>query len=557
MKINLSSTSFLLPKNKSWEHLSNLKDISFSEYGDIFSNMSKLKKAKKYDIEFFMIFLPDLLDYFDTKQDKNLEKKKIDNLILLIKSKIIKNNNRIVICISDFLYSNTINFSQAPQNSKQIKNYLINDLYDLAKKFKNLYIVDIDNIFSKDGLNNCFDQRNYYLCGCRLSILGIEILAKNLRKILNRIYFTNKKVLILDADNTLWGGIVAEDGINKIQIKEDGEGFAFFDFQRAIKKIKEDGVILVIVSKNNEMDVLSVFKKHKSMFLKEEDITNFKVNWNEKTDNIIKLSKELDLGLDSFVFWDDNPIEREKVRRNLKNVTVIEPDKDVSNWTKQLLEYEGFSKFVVTGSDKLKSKQYKIRGKFISDKSKSHNEFDYLKSINLKPKKININDSNLSRAIQLSQKTNQFNLRSIRYNSNDFAKIKKNKICFLVNLKDIYGDHGIIALIILEKINKDSLFIDTFLMSCRVLGRYLESWILGEIKKIALNKRFKNIIIEYIPSKRNQIVEKFLKSSKSKEIERYKIQELFKKHKNYFSNKKSKFYILKTSEKLKNLKIYE
>ena len=287
---------------------------------------------------------------------------------------------------------------------------------------------------------------------------------------------------------TLWGGVLAEDGIENIQIGQDGIGAAFSDFQRAIIKIKNSGVLIILVSKNEKSDIEKVLKTHQSMILKKKDVTAMKVNWNEKSSNIKQLSSDLSLGLNSFVFWDDNPIEREKVRAQLKDVDVIEPTVDVTNWPKQLLEYKGFSKFIISKEDGTKTKQYKIREKFEQDKHSSRDEINYLKSIKIKPRIIKIDKSTINRTVQMCQKTNQFNLRTKKYDLKDILRLNDKNISFLVKLKDSYGDHGIVSFVSLKVENDKFIFIDTFLMSCRILGRYLEFWILNEIKKIAIKK---------------------------------------------------------------------
>jgi FkbH-like protein len=553
MKIELSSTSYLLPNNKSWELLEKLSNINFNDYGNFLSDKKTSSTA-----ELVVFFLPDLIDYFNSNSNEKLEIIKIKNILILVEKKLKKSNKSIIISVSEFLYHNTINFSQKNKKTKKYKFFFIEELIKLTKKYKNLYILDLEEIFSPIGFDNCFDQRNYYLCRCRLSTLGIEILADNLKKILNRIKYTNKKVLLLDCDNTLWGGVVAEDGLEKIQIKNDGLGLAYYEFQKAIKKIKDSGILIALVSKNNKNDVENVFNNHDSMYLKSEDITCSKVNWVDKSKNIIEIAKELNLDLNSFVYWDDNPIERDKVRINLKDVTVFEPDEDVAKWPLQLLEYEGFSKFETTKSDKLKSKQYKQRSRFIDDKTNNKNEITYLKSINIKPKKIKINNSSISRAVQMCQKTNQFNLRTIRSNASELKKTAKKNDCFLVNLQDIYGDHGLVSLVSLKKIDDKHMFIDNFLMSCRIIGRHLESWILAEIVRISSKQKIKYLLAEYIPTPKNQVVKDFLISHKFKKVKK---EELKKNNKNlckFFLNKKSEYYIFKTNTKIPYVKeIYE
>ena len=487
MKIILNSTSFLLPNNESWSILKKNNNISFSDYGNI-NSPEYIKDT--IDLEIILFFLPDLIDYFQSdKFNHRLELKKISNIIKLIQQKLKSKNKKIIVGLSEYLYNNVINFSKKVNFSKKIKNYFLDELYKCSKKYNNLFIIDLDNLFSEYGYNNCFDQRNYYVFRCRLSTFGIEVVSKNLKEIINRINFTNKKVLLLDCDNTIWGGVLAEDGIENIQIGQDGIGTAFSDFQKSIKKIKNSGVLIVLVSKNNKSDIEDVLENHKSMILKRKDIAVMKVNWNEKSDNIKQLSNDLFLGLNSFVFWDDNPIEREKIRSRLTDVEVIEPDLDITGWPKQLLEFRGFSKFLVTKEDSAKTKQYKSREKFIEAKRFSRNEINYLKNIKIKPTIIKIDKSTINRTVQLCQKTNQFNLRTKMYNASDIIKLNNKNTCFLVHLKDSYGDHGIISFICLKIVNNKFLFIDTFLMSCRILGRYLESWILNEIKKLAIKKK--------------------------------------------------------------------
>ena len=329
---------------------------------------------------------------------------------------------------------------------------------------------------------------------CRLSSFGIKILSNKILQFLKNLDISSKKLLILDCDNTIWGGVLGEEGINKIQIGQDGIGKAFYDFQKVVKSLKERGILIALASKNNLSDVKKVLRNHKSMILKENDITIFKVNWKDKSSNIMEISKDLMLGLDSFVFWDDNPIERQKVKKNLKHVDVIEPNKDVSEWPKQLLEFSGFAKVNVSREDKVKTDQYKKRSEFIERKNLVKDEIKYLKSIKIKPNILNLNSSNIDRAVQMTQKTNQFNFTTKRYNHKKLLEINKKNKVFLVKLTDIYGDHGIISLVIL-KLKKNIIYVDTLLLSCRILGRYLENWILKKIQDYSKKCKAKFTII--------------------------------------------------------------
>tara|TARA_B110000444_G_C18825602_1_gene590116 strand:+ start:69 stop:1751 length:1683 start_codon:yes stop_codon:yes gene_type:complete len=556
MKIILNSTSFLLPNNENWNHLRKGNDIFFSNYGDINNNEII---DDKIEAEITLFFLPDLFDYYqNNKINHKSHLKKIKNIIRLIRNKIKASDKNFIIAVSEYFYYNVINFSKNVNFSTKIKIFFIDELYKLTKKYNNLFIIDLDNIFSEYGYQNCLDQRNYYMFRCRLSTFGIEIISKNLKDITDRIKHTNKKVLLVDCDNTLWGGVLAEDGIENIQIGQDGIGAAFSDFQRAIIKIKNSGVLIILVSKNEKSDIEKVLKTHQSMILKKKDVTAMKVNWNEKSSNIKQLSSDLSLGLNSFVFWDDNPIEREKVRAQLKDVDVIEPTVDVTNWPKQLLEYKGFSKFIISKEDGTKTKQYKIREKFEQDKHSSRDEINYLKSIKIKPRIIKIDKSTINRTVQMCQKTNQFNLRTKKYDLKDILRLNDKNISFLVKLKDSYGDHGIVSFVSLKVENDKFIFIDTFLMSCRILGRYLEFWILNEIKKIAIKKKIEHILIEYIPTKRNIVAKNFIIKNRLEVISKKRAEEysiFLKKLKKESTN--SEFYILSTNKTISSLEIYE
>ena len=546
MLINLSSTSYLLEKNYNWNYLHTLKSIKFSKYGDIFS----LEKSDNISTNINLIFLPDIIN-FEAAKKYSVEQKKINHILKKIKTNLAINQKPIIVGISSYFYNNIIESAQNPNIYKKLKFFFLEQLYKLTEKNKNLYIFDIDEIFSLHGIEKCFDNRNYYLSRCRISSLGIEIIAKSLRKLIDRINQPNKKVLLLDCDNTLWGGVIAEDGISKIRIGDEGEGLAFFEFQKAIKKLKNQGVIIILVSKNVKEDVIKVLKEHRSMILKEKDISAFKINWLDKSKNIQDISTELNLNMDSFVFWDDNPIEREKVRIRLKNVEVIEPDADISNWSKQLLEYDKFSKFSITKNDYNRTKQYQIRHKFLTDKKDHKNEIDYLKSIKIKLKIVKINNGNIDRAVQMCQRTNQFNLSNKRYNYDDITNLNKRDKCFMIHMKDMYGDHGIISLVCLKFKPEKILLLDTFLMSCRVLGRYAENWILSEILKVAKNK-INKLIAEFIPTKKNDIAKNFLIENNFKKI----LTKNKTKFKSIYSNSKTELFLYDSKEKVKFLKVY-
>lgn len=548
MIIKLSATSNLLEKNNNWRQLESFGNLKFLRYGDVFSFQNSEKGKNIIDIN--LLFFDDIIESNSFK-NYQLNQKKLLHLIQKLKKKIKKNKSPLIVGLSDYSYLNIIETAQNFEK-KQLKYFFLQELYHLTTKFKNLYILDIDELFSVQGLEKCFDSRNYLLSRCRISTYGIEILSNNLKIVINRIQKSSKKVLLLDCDNTLWGGVIAEDGISKIKIGSEGEGLAFYQFQKAIKKIKDQGVLIALVSKNIREDVIKALDNHDSMIINSKDICSFKVNWREKATNIEELSQDLNLNLDSFVFWDDNPIEREKVKIKLKNVEVINPHQDISNWAKQLLEYEGFSKFKINSNDLSRTNQYKSRQKFIDSKASFKNETEYLKSIKIKSKILNLKEGNLDRAVQMCQRTNQFNLSSKRYNHEEIINLNKKHKCFLVHLRDIYGDHGIVSYVCAKKFNKNILLIDTFTLSCRVLGRYLENWILNHIKEIAHKHKTKYIIAEFISNEKNEVAKNFLLNNNFKKAAKNLINS------NNLSNEKNvEIFMFDIKTKIKNLNIYE
>jgi FkbH-like protein len=545
MNLLIRSTSFLLNDNLAWGKISNNK-ISFSEYNDLFSNF----KNKRFDYEILLIFSKDLIDQFSLNQ--NLQKKKINKVIDAIKSKSKLNKNTKYLIFFSSCYFNNISENLKSNLNSDYKRNFSDKIYKVIKNNNNIFYIDIDKFFSEKGFENCFDTRNLYHLRCPLSLSGLEIFISTIQKTIQNITLPRKKVLLLDCDNTLWGGVLGEVGINNIKLGQDGIGQAFKDFQKAILKIKNSGIILVLLSKNNENDVKDVLKKHQDMILKIKDIAKFKVNWKSKSLNISELSKELYLNPDSFVFWDDNPIEREIVKKNHKSIDVITPDKNVENWPKQILEYNHFYKNKITKEDKDKTKQYQKRAIFLEEKDNFLNEQNYLKSINLKPKIIKLDSSNISRAEQMCQKVNQFNFTTRRY---DLYQLKNLDYCRLIDLKDTYGDHGRVGMFGL-KILKDFIFVDLFLLSCRILGRYLENWMYNEIKKIQKKLKKKRVIFEYIPTKKNIVTNEFIKKIKLKKII-FKEMSKLNNDKVLKLNKSSCYYEINNSYDNKIIEIYE
>lgn len=540
-KISFTSSSYLFDDPNIWGELSDNFNLVFNEYR-LYDQISS--DTSDYDI--VILSFKDLINYpiHDiSKKNANKICNKISKIFLTLKKKIKTFKKPLILFIDFFYGKDNIKASQNFPLEEKIITFIKKKIKDLFK-YQNFFFFNIENLSSEDSF---FDNRLFYVSRCRFTYSCLSQISKVISLTIKRIQKVSKKVLIVDCDNTLWGGVIGEDGYDGIKIGTDGEGLVYSDFQRSILRFKNEGVILCAVSKNNLTDVKEVFKKNKNMLLKFNDFSSVKANWNSKTNNIKELATELDLSLDSFVFFDDNPMERDQIRKNLPAVNVIEPDNDISNWPQQMFNFFDFVKFKLTKEDLLKTSQYQNRLRFVNEKKfNNKNELDFLKKINLSANIIKLSKSNEQRCLQIIHKTNQFNLTTKRYTADqiqDFKKNKKNKI-FLIDLKDKYGSHGLISLMML-RLEDNFIYIDNFAMSCRVLGRSLENWAISKVVEFAKKNKIKFIVGEYIKSKKNMIVEDLydrlgfecLKNKKKLPVNLIK----------YF-NTKSSIYIAETSK---------
>ena len=425
---------------------------------------------------------------------------------------MMESDEPIIICLASRALTSAVASARNDTRLKAFHHGLITKLVEIRNTSNSVYFINMDDVFYGRGSDQIFSDRNWYFGRCRLSVDGLAILANSIAEIVHRISNPPRKVLVLDCDNTLWGGVVGEDGLQGLVLGQDGLGQAFVDFQKECLKLSRKGVVLALASKNNEQEVWDVFENHDSMVLKREHIASSKINWHEKALNLEELAAELDLGVGSLVFWDDNPIERSKVKAILPEVLVIEAPKNVIEWPNLINNLDCFSSFEVTTEDVHKVDQYRARAGFVRDSKYVDDTTSYLKSISLKPKIIPICEANLSRAEQMCKKTNQFNIRSKRYTLAELTSQNSdpNVDLFLVQLSDNYGDHGLIALVGIHYAPVNIAFIDTFLMSCRVLGRKLESWILNEALKLAKQRSVEHVLVDFIDTGRNSIAKDFL-----------------------------------------------
>jgi FkbH-like protein len=511
LKLLISSSSYLLPSPALWTNLAKNYTLEFSDYGNL---AAAFLNAEQNVGLVTIIFYSDLI----SRDERNFNK--LGSIFDLIEARLSKSTAPFILANSFWKNESPIRFARQEHGHELLEAWVSARVRKLSQEYPNFYSINLDKFFAEDGYKEIFDKRNWYASRCHLSFKGIKRVDQLINTVLNRTHMPAKKVLVLDCDNTLWGGVIGEDGVEGILLGQDGIGKAYEDFQLAAARLASQGILLVLCSKNNEEDVWEVFDTHKSMRIKKNHVIAWKINWDDKASNIDDLAKDLDLGLESFVFWDDNPMERDIVRKALPAVTTIEPPVDVSEWANYLSSSDLFAQFSISDSDEKKTEQYRNRAAFVREKSLVHDEISYLKSIKLKPELVVLDKSNLSRASQMCLKTNQFNLRGKRYSEGDIQDIvKTGGMVFLVRLTDIYGDHGIVGMAISTKISPEFYFLDTFLMSCRVLGRHLEAWILKVMVDDIRTKGGSFLVAERIPTAKNQMTSEFLNSHGFKSIQ--------------------------------------
>ncbi|MFH1119574.1 MAG: HAD-IIIC family phosphatase [Bacteroidota bacterium] len=389
--------------------------------------------------------------------------------------------------------------------------------YELMKysiSHPGFYLCELSSIQNLVGKSNFFQTSVYINTEMVVSLDVLPLIASRTLDLITAMNGRVNKCLILDLDNTLWGGVIGDDGIENIQIGSLGIGKAFTEFQYWIKKLQNRGIILAICSKNTESVAKEPFEKHPDMVLRLDDIAVFVANWDNKADNIRLIQSILNIGFDSMVFLDDNPFERNIVRENIPGIIIPELPEDPADYLEYLYPLNLFETVSYSNEDSERTKQYQVEAQRSILQKNFTNEEDFLKSLSMLSLVEPFTKFNTPRVAQLSQRSNQFNLRTVRYTEADIETISSSDkfLTFAFTLEDKFGDNGLICVIILKKEDERSLFIDTWFMSCRVLKRGMENFVLNTMVQSGKENGFKTLRGEFIPTSKNGMVEDHYKS---------------------------------------------
>jgi len=392
------------------------------------------------------------------------------------------------------------------------QSYLVNRFnHFLAKELGTIngaFIWDFNRFVHLAGLEAIYDPKMWYFSKNPFKASIYPKMVNDLLRYILSIIGKSRKCIVVDLDHTLWGGVAGEDGISGVALGHDYPGNCYLDFQKGLLRLYNRGIILAINSKNNEEDALEIIDNHPYMILRRRHFAAMKINWKDKVTNLKALAQELNIGIDSMIFIDDSPIECELVRQRCPECEVVCLPEKVYLIPEVLESLNGIENIRLTDEDKEKGKMYQdqaVRREF----EKSFDNLDeFLEGLNIEVKIEAATDFSVPRIAQLTQKTNQMNLTTRRYTESNIKAFVDgpDTYVFSVSSKDRFGDHGIIGVFIL-KINGEECFIDTFLLSCRVIGRNIEQSMIAFIADFARKRGIKTLIGEYIPTPKNRPAE--------------------------------------------------
>jgi FkbH-like protein len=487
--------------------------IEFGNFDNIAQDSASLKNK---DLN---IVIYDVLNIVDQVSEffEDLEDEKYNSLISKLFTEIdiifenLRNTASVIFNSFSSLYYNYNNtkFSKIEIFVKELNTYIE------QKKTSNVSIINIDKIFALVGFNQSIDYRFYHSSKAPYTFAFLKNYVSAIEPIILRNSGKLKKAIIFDCDNTLWKGVIGEDGMDGIDMSPTTNLGKFYHLvQRIAVFLSKRGVIIGICSKNNENDVLEVFRNHRDIILKEEHIVIKKVNWDDKASNIREIASDLNIGLDSMIFVDDSNFEINLINEKVPEILTIQVPITLSDYPDILLRnvYTYFN-LVLNSDDARKTEMYKQQFEREKNKISFSSIEDYLASLEIELTVVKNDKSYIPRIAQLTQKTNQFNLTTHRYTESqlEYFTSDNKHFVYAMFVKDKFGDNGLTGVCIVkeDEDNSKNVILDSFLMSCRIIGRNIEFVFIGYIIKELANKGYKILYSDYIQSSKNALVENF------------------------------------------------
>lgn len=511
MKVALLSNINVDPINRQLKSLHGYEIYESQGYGNELGTIIN-KQSPLYSFGPDMVFLiMDVMELIQHNIEVEAAEKRIDEWFSILEAAL---GDNIIFYISDaYLYGFEMDVVWDKSVKPRIEARWNDDLQQLVSKHSNVRAFSYSTVIQHLGEDNAFSNKMWYMGKILYSASLQRSLAEEITQRIAVETRQAKKVLLLDLDNTIWRGLAGENDITPIVLSEDGVGLAYKNFQRVIKLIKQQGVVLGIVSKNNESDAMSLIANHPHMVLRPDDFAAVRINWKNKAENITEIAKELNIGLDSIVFVDDNKAEQTLIKETLPDVVVPDfPDRpeNLSGFMTEIyIKY--FEKAVLTDEDREKTNQYQANRQRKELQESSVNYDGYLDGLEMKMFRVDP-ERNIDRFIQLVNKTNQFNLTTRRLTEPEAFEVIQNpdSEVFLYRVMDRFGDNGIVAAVIVDY-GEDAV-ITEFTMSCRVMGRKIEDAIIGDVEESARKRGYNKLIGIYRPTEKNKPVKNLYSS---------------------------------------------
>lgn len=399
---------------------------------------------------------------------------------------------------------------KAPESFYSLVLALNARLGETAREHRGVFINDVEAVASWIGRKHWFDDRLWDMAKYPCAVDHLPALAGNIVDIVMASLGRVVKCVVTDLDNTLWGGVIGDDGLDGILLDAHGDGESYYRLQCYLRELLRRGILLAVCTKNDPANALLPFEKHPGMALRREQFAAFVANWDDKAENIRKISAELNVGLDSMVFLDDNPFERNLVRELLPDVIVPELPEDPADYVRAICELNLFETVAFSTEDSKRAEMYRQEAERREVRASFASAEEFLQSLDMRIAVARVDSFHLPRVAQLIQRSNQFNLTTRRLSEGECAGLKDDPrwIPLYAKLADRLGDHGLISVVILELCEND-LAIRDWLMSCRVVGRGVERYLMNSVFEHARQLQLERVVGEYIPTAKNGMVKDF------------------------------------------------
>jgi FkbH-like protein len=419
-----------------------------------------------------------------------------------------RKNSQAALIIHSLERPSTASFGLLDDQSETGQSGLIRqinrELRTIAARFHGVYCLDYDALVARHGSEHWNDERKWLMARLPISAPHLIDMAREWIRFIVPLSGRTAKVVVVDLDNTLWGGVIGEDGMAGIKVGPEHPGASYQALQRALLDLSRKGILLAACSKNNLDDAVEAIEKHPGMLIRAKHFAAVRINWSDKSQNLREIAEELNVGIDALAFVDDNPFEREQVRSALPDVTVIDLPKNPLEYAGAVRNCAVFERLTLSSEDQQRTAMYAEQKQRAGAEQTFQSKEDFFRYLEQEADLDPVSDLTLARVAQLTQKTNQFNLTTRRYTEGQIAEMAKQPEwnIFSIKVRDRFGDHGLVGVAITHD-KGEQCEVDTFLLSCRVIGRTVETALLAHLAKSAARRGRKRLVGWFLPTKKN------------------------------------------------------